>query len=73
MEIPMAQVIESYRGQLSEALHQVTLQSLHIKTLEELVTETKQKNDKLQKTVDMYAIAENGEDLNDEPDDWGLE
>lgn len=70
MEIPMAKVIESYRHQLSEALHQITLQTIHVKTLEELVTETKQKNDKLQQVIDMYEITNSGENLSDEPDDW---
>jgi FtsZ-binding cell division protein ZapB len=71
MEIPMAAVIDSYRQQLSDAVHQITILKLHIKTLGEEADKAKKTIDDLQATVDMYRISQSGEDLSEEPDDWG--
>lgn len=69
MEIPMAAVIDSYRQQLSDAVHQITLLKLHMNSLGEEADKAKKTIDDLQATVAMYQISQSGEDLNENPDD----
>jgi hypothetical protein len=58
MEIPMADVINSYRQKLSDVIHQLTMKELHIGELEKKLTEKRQKIVDLQMKVDFYEIAE---------------
>lgn len=70
MEIPMQDVINSYRQQLSDVIHRLTLKELHITKLEKTLDEKRQKIVDLQMKLDFYEIAANQENLADEPDDW---
>lgn len=71
MEIPMTDIINSYRQQLSDAVHRATLQQVHLEKLkEELETKKTEIND-LQMVVDMCRISHvERENLADEPDEW---
>lgn len=54
MEIPMTDIINSYRQQLSDAVHRITLQQIHI---DKMKAESKEKDAKirdLQALVDTY-------------------
>lgn len=68
MEIPMQEVINSYRQQLSDVLHTLTLRNLHIKQLEKTLDTKREKITDLQMKLDFYELA--NENLNDEPDAW---
>lgn len=72
MEISMKDVINSYRQQLSDALHQTTLKELHIQNLEKTLDEKLEKIIELQTELDFYRIAEHERQhpLDEEPDDW---
>lgn len=68
MEIPMQDVINKYRQELSDAVHERILRDLHINELDKLLKAEQETNSKLQLELDFYKLA--GEDLSDEPDDW---
>lgn len=54
MEIPMTDIINSYRQQLSDAVHRVTLQQIHLEKLKEEVKEKDTRINDLQAIVDVY-------------------
>lgn len=58
MEIPMQDIINSYRQQLSDVVHRLTLKDLHIKHLEKTLEGKRQKIVDLQMKLDFYEIAE---------------
>lgn len=64
----MQDVINSYRQQLSDVIHRLTLKELHITKLEKTLDEKRQKIMDLQMKLDFYEIA--NENLANEPDDW---
>jgi len=68
MEIPMQDVINSYRQQLSDAVHTLTLRDLHIKHLDKILEEKRKEIEKLQMELDFHNLA--NENLNDYPDEW---
>jgi hypothetical protein len=68
MEIPMKDVINSYRQQLSDVVHTLTLRDLHIKNLEKTLEEKCKEIEKLQMEIDFRDLA--NENLNDHPDEW---
>lgn len=58
MEIPMQDVINSYRQQLSDTLHSLTLKNLHIKALDKQIEEKNETITDLRMKLDFYEIAE---------------
>lgn len=58
MEIPMQDVINSYRQQLSDMLHSLTLKNLHIKALDKQIEEKNETITDLRMKLDFYEIAE---------------
>jgi hypothetical protein len=68
MEIPMQEVINSYRQQLSDVLHTLTLRNLHIKQLEKTLDTKREKITDLQMKLDFYEIAEE-QRKNPQPDE----
>lgn len=58
MEIPMQDLINSYRQKLSDVIHQLTLKELHIKSLEDTLNQKREKITDLQMKLDFYEIAE---------------
>lgn len=68
MEIPMSDVINSYRQQLSDAVHQLTLRDLHIKNLEKSLDKKRETITDLQMKLDFYELAK--ENVNDYPEEW---
>ncbi len=69
MEIPMQDVINSYRQQLSDVHHTLTLRDLHIKYLEKNLKEAEDKIETLRMENDGFRLA--NEDLSeDEEEDW---
>jgi hypothetical protein len=70
MEIPMGDIINSYRQKLSDIIHTLTLKELHITQLEKKLTEKQEKIMDLQMKLDFYRITASGENLAEEPDDW---
>lgn len=70
MEIPMQEVINSYRQQLSDKIHSLTLKDLHIAKLEKKIEDKNNALNDLQMKLDFYEITASGENLANEPDDW---
>lgn len=54
MEIPMTDIINSYRQQLSDAVHRITLQQIHIDKMKTEIKEKETTISDLQKLVKTY-------------------
>lgn len=54
MDIPMKEIIASYRQQLSDILHRATLQGVHITHLEQEIAEKDKKIQELEDIVKEY-------------------
>lgn len=62
MEIPMKEIIDSYRQQLSDILHKATLQGVHITRLEQALTERDEKIKDLESIVKVYEPTYGGQE-----------
>lgn len=70
MEIPMPDIVKAYRMKLNDVIHSLTMQELHVLSLEKLLKEERDKNTKLQMELDMARIELSDENLAEEPNDW---
>lgn len=62
MEIPMKDIIDSYRQQLSDALHKATLQGVHITHLEQALAQRDGKIKDLESIVKVYEPTYGGQE-----------
>ena len=61
MEIPMGDIINSYRQQLSDVIHTLTLRNLHITALEKKLDDKREQIADLKMQLGYYELA--GENL----------
>lgn len=62
MEIPMKEIINSYRQQLSDAVHKTTLQDVHITLLKKALQEKDEKIKDLETVIKEYEPTYGGQE-----------